>query len=328
MSFSQRPDILNWVMAGAIVVPLLLLDVLQTSVATAQEANFWLSTVANGPATPTLYVAPDSIQTVDIWGRPQAGNRLNAISLNLVAVQPGAVDFQQIVVHNPEINLGLFRHQLTFDSATGLNLQPNLIEGFLGLSFFEGETELPPGAGFGPICDPEDLLFCSDLPGGPAWLFATVTFQASATIGVATDLFLEIGLQGVAHNNDSPAETQVVFGLPNDAPHSWNVNAVAGENHVGLFDARVVVASADFDGDGDVDGADYLIWQQGLGTGSMLSEGDANGDSLVNAADLSIWEAQFGANSASAAVVVGVPEPATCLLLQAVISSIWLKRWP
>lgn len=326
MSFSHRPDIVTWLMAWAIL-PLLLLALLQSSVATALEANFWLSTEENGPATPTLYVAPDSIQTMDIWGRPQAGNLLNAISLNLVAEQPGVLGFQEIVVHNPEINEGLFRHQLVFDSATGLNLQPNLIEGFLGLSFFEGGTELPPGIGIGPICDPGDLLFCSDQPGGPAWLFATVTFQVGATVGVATDLYLEIGLQGVAHNNGSPADTQVVFGLPNDTPHSWNVNAEAGENHVGLPDARIVVASADFDEDGDVDGTDFLIWQQGLGVGSMLSEGDANGDSLVDAADLSIWESQLGANAASVAIAIEVPEPATCLLLQAVISSIWLKRW-
>lgn len=327
MSFSNRSDSVTWVLTR-VIFPLFLLALHRSNGAQAQGANFWLSIEENGPTAPTLYVAPNSLQTIDIWGSPQAGNLLNAISLNLVAEQPGVLSFQELTVHNPEIQEGLFRHQLVFDSATGLNLQANLIEGFLGLSFFEGDTELPPGIGIGPTCDPEDLLFCSDQPGGPAWLFASVTLQMSATVGAATDLYLEISLQGVAHNNGSPAGTQVVFGLPEDAPNSWDVEAEAGENHVGLPDARVMVASADFDEDGDVDGLDFLIWQQGLGVGSMLSEGDANGDNLVDAADLSIWEAQWGASANSVTVIVEVPEPATYLLLQAVCCSIWLKLRP
>ncbi len=183
---------------------------------------------------------------------------------------------------------------------------------------------LPDGVGVGPVCDPEDLLFCSNQPGGPAWLFATVTFQAGATLGEATDLFLEIGLQGVTHNNGSPAATQAVFELANDALNFWDVDAVAGANYLGFFDAQIVVASADFDEDDDVDGADLLIWQRGLSEGSLLSEGDANGDSQVDVADLSIWEAQWTANTNSVTVIIEIPEPTTGFLLQAVFFSIWL----
>ena len=53
---------------------------------------------------------------------------------------------------------------------------------------------------------------------------------------------------------------------------------------------------ADFDENLRVNGADYLIWQEGLGTtsGATKADGDANGDGAVNAADLGIWEDEFG----------------------------------
>ncbi len=51
---------------------------------------------------------------------------------------------------------------------------------------------------------------------------------------------------------------------------------------------------ADFDGSGEVDGEDFLIWQRNVGIGTLPSQGDANGDTVVNAADLAIWETDYG----------------------------------
>jgi hypothetical protein len=72
---------------------------------------------------------------------------------------------------------------------------------------------------------------------------------------------------------------------------------------------------ADFDGDEDVDGEDFLIWQRGLGLTEQTdkSTGDANSDMTVNAGDLAIWQAQFGAAPVAAAAS-SIPEPATALL--------------
>ena len=55
--------------------------------------------------------------------------------------------------------------------------------------------------------------------------------------------------------------------------------------------------SADFDGNGLVDGRDFLIWQRGFGTGTSLSQGDANNDGSVNAADLAIWQDRYKCTS-------------------------------
>ena len=76
---------------------------------------------------------------------------------------------------------------------------------------------------------------------------------------------------------------------------------------------------ADFDGDGDVDGADFLTWQRGVGVGTDLTTGDANDDNVVDGDDLAIWSDQFGAPP-SIAAVAQIPEPAGAAIL--VIGSI------
>lgn len=59
----------------------------------------------------------------------------------------------------------------------------------------------------------------------------------------------------------------------------------------------MVASPGDFDADGDVDGADFLVWQRGFGT-------------TYDAADLAAWKANFG----SAPAIGAVPEPSTMLL--------------
>ena len=73
--------------------------------------------------------------------------------------------------------------------------------------------------------------------------------------------------------------------------------------------------NADFNGDNIVDGADFLIWQAGFGTGNSLATGDANGDLAVNDLDLGIFKTQFGTDPTPAVAAIGaVPEPTTLAL--------------
>jgi endonuclease I len=76
------------------------------------------------------------------------------------------------------------------------------------------------------------------------------------------------------------------------------------------------VASADFDQNGVVDGADMLVWQRGFGAGSgaTLADGDADGSGAVDAADFTAWQNRFGAAPAA----VNAPEP--CAFLAALCS--------
>jgi hypothetical protein len=82
---------------------------------------------------------------------------------------------------------------------------------------------------------------------------------------------------------------------------------------------------ADFDGDGDVDGQDFLTWQRGLGqvgTGTLMT-GDANDDNDVDGDDLAIWRQQFGPG----APVTAIPEPASAgLCLVSIATALMWSR--
>ena len=56
----------------------------------------------------------------------------------------------------------------------------------------------------------------------------------------------------------------------------------------------------DFNSDGSADGADFLIWQRGLGTtGAVRAQGDADGNGVVDAFDLSLWSSVATAGTAA-----------------------------
>jgi hypothetical protein len=75
--------------------------------------------------------------------------------------------------------------------------------------------------------------------------------------------------------------------------------------------------TGDYNGNGTVDAADYVIWRNSMGaTGSALPA-DGNGDQVVNQDDYDVWRSNFGkiAPSGSAAVsLAGVPEPTSLTL--------------
>jgi hypothetical protein len=63
--------------------------------------------------------------------------------------------------------------------------------------------------------------------------------------------------------------------------------------------------AGDFNGNGVVDAADYVVWRKGLGT-------------LFTQSDYSVWRAHFGqtvGSGAGASAIAAVPEPATLMLL-------------
>ena len=83
--------------------------------------------------------------------------------------------------------------------------------------------------------------------------------------------------------------------------------------------------NADFDSDGDIDGQDFLAWQEGLGTGSELSDGDANSSGSVDGADLTIWESQFG-TTPGAVQASAVPEASSLAILLSGLFSLAVRR--
>ncbi|WP_428303728.1 matrixin family metalloprotease [Lacipirellula sp.] len=80
---------------------------------------------------------------------------------------------------------------------------------------------------------------------------------------------------------------------------------------IGVAHTPVVTLPGDFDLDGDVDGADFLVWQSGFG-------------SSYDADDLAIWREHFGATSPITTAVATVPEPIGALLMTAAFAGLGL----
>jgi T5SS/PEP-CTERM-associated repeat protein len=78
---------------------------------------------------------------------------------------------------------------------------------------------------------------------------------------------------------------------------------------------------ADFDGDGDVDGADLNEWKPGFGklTGALKGDGDADADGDVDGSDFLAWQRQLGSGPPATPAVGAVPEPSTVALLAAAL---------
>jgi hypothetical protein len=67
-----------------------------------------------------------------------------------------------------------------------------------------------------------------------------------------------------------------------------------------FFGVATPSLNADFNGDGFVDAADYVLWRMNAGqsSGALQSQGDANDDGAVDGMDYAIWRGQFGMSPA------------------------------
>ena len=106
--------------------------------------------------------------------------------------------------------------------------------------------------------------------------------------------------------------------LINTNSKAYDVETAAGLqvifDNVRLINLNAPKESADFDGDGDVDGADFLTWQRGVGSAGGREQGNANGDEIIDGEDLGIWEDQFGDGGDALAAATTIPEPTGAVL--------------
>jgi hypothetical protein len=94
------------------------------------------------------------------------------------------------------------------------------------------------------------------------------------------------------------------------------------------FNDLSVPLPGDGNGDGKVDGHDYLIWAGNYGDNpaddppGSPGNGDFNNDGLVDGNDYLTWAENYGAGN----VTTTVPEPGTCVLLALGMTAILARR--
>ena len=86
---------------------------------------------------------------------------------------------------------------------------------------------------------------------------------------------------------------------------------------------------ADFNGDGSVALADYVVWRDSLGAAGLAAYdlGDANGDAAVDITDYNAWKSSFGISSTAIGLASSpVPEPTAWVSWLLVAMTAWVRR--
>ncbi|MEQ8211651.1 MAG: glycoside hydrolase family 16 protein [Lacipirellulaceae bacterium] len=135
--------------------------------------------------------------------------------------------------------------------------------------------------------------------------FGSADYLGSTAIEIANDAttndqWFEHVLSDTVPANAVEARLVFLFNQPNQGQGAIHIDDV-------LFSVVELIDDADGNGDGIIDGLDFLQWQQG--------NGDFNNDALVNGSDLTVWRQQYGDSSSSS--IAAVPEPASWLLILA-----------
>jgi hypothetical protein len=108
-------------------------------------------------------------------------------------------------------------------------------------------------------------------------------------------------------------------GLPALAERWWSLDYQADKVILGVY-----AITADFDGNGFVDGDDLDDWQLALQNGTAAGDADGDGDS--DGRDFLAWQRQFGAGINPLAMSVAVPEPAGAVLILFSIATGLVRR--
>jgi autotransporter-associated beta strand protein len=148
--------------------------------------------------------------------------------------------------------------------------------------------------------------------GGAASLGGTLEVELlnglTPSIGKAYQFLSAAGVNGTFANTALPTLT---------SGKTWNL--LYGANEVILAvgpPGGVTTIPGDYNQDGTVDAADYVVWRRALTTGSLIADG--NGNRAVEVGDFGIWRANFGLSLTQIAGHVAsalAPEPTTVSLV-------------
>jgi murein DD-endopeptidase MepM/ murein hydrolase activator NlpD len=95
-----------------------------------------------------------------------------------------------------------------------------------------------------------------------------------------------------------------------------------------ISDSFVVLPTGDYNRDGAVDAADYIVWRKTMGQSvSAFAGADGDGDRRITQADYLLWRANFGISVSNTAQAAAVPEsPSIVLLVLATLCGSVLRR--
>jgi len=241
-----------------------------------------------------------------IWGAVDAGKTLGNVSLNLTSSNASVLDFAASWWNNPAAG-GLPRFEFVRDTSASGALPPlvpvtspgDRIDGLQGFTI-----DAAAATGLG-------LAEADSVEGGAArWRIAEIQWRPVAA-GTA-EIFLQIGENGLNNVGEDVSVQRVTLGRSDDVlyepQYASHRNAtLAGDTADAVLTIRSL--TADFNGDGTVDGLDLKTWEAAFATrvGADCTTGDADHDGDVDGRDQLLWQQAF--SLARSAPATSAPEP-------------------
>lgn len=251
------------------------------------------------------------------------GDVSNTATGTIIAAGASVVTFYDDVVHNgAEIRTNAGSRTVFFGAVTGAGP-------FTGGGTNEFNGDLRPGN------SPANVAFAGNVTIGPTAgldieLAGTTKGSSYDSLTIAGSAELGGNLSVTFLNGFVPAEGQsfnilTAAGGVDGTFDSQNLPALSGGLHLDLgYGANAVNLSVggisgDYNLDGIVNTADYVVWRNSQNLAGNALAADGNHNNLVDAGDLNVWRANFGRTAATSALATSsaVPEPTTCLLLLA-----------
>lgn len=152
----------------------------------------------------------------------------------------------------------------------------------------------------------------------------TVEQEAIVNANSQNDLsFAVFGPNGTSLLNSSDqvptGGLEALLAIPLPTAGTYFVRIMGASDATQMYALDLVMGQAtsvvpgDFNGDGRVNGGDFLTWQRSAANTGPGLPSDANQDSVVDEIDLGIWRIAYG-QSQQRMGVIGVPEPASLVL--------------
>jgi hypothetical protein len=123
------------------------------------------------------------------------------------------------------------------------------------------------------------------------------------------------------HSTHGIMDQRGFFSIPTDGVHSLDLKAGGVRvNSPTNFSGQVgsvnlAQLTGDYNGNGAVDAADYIVWRRNLGSSNSLPNDSTPGS--VAAEDYGVWRQNFGRSAAGGTADAAVPEPGSVVALSA-----------
>lgn len=152
---------------------------------------------------------------------------------------------------------------------------------------------------------------------------AQASFNANARNDLSLTLFDRNGTSLLASANSAAAgQAEQLTGIGLSAAGQYYIRVAGASDSVQLYQLQLTATAAvqllagDYNRDGAVDAADYVVWRNTVGQVGASLIADGNGNGVIDAADYLVWRDNFGSAAATSSTIgnvesSAVPEPPT-----------------